>query len=357
MNSGSEAWDVTVEVMNQCAGSCTGCTLSLEERRHGEAVVGLGEFETAMKNLARHGNRHGMVFRPVLVYGDMPLMPHAMLKGYLDACARNELPIGVTLTLASEGLDEHYAESVQMILGHGDVVLDMTIDPFRLTAKEGYARRVQSALASNGHNHVQVLLSEVMINRMGQEELATRLESVIGDHPVSIVFTPTQVNLLRRQYQFDVNEAIRYARDFYATRPWHEAHYRREMKRLTCAHGDYASFVGQAFHIGRGLDLYATIFTPFGDLILDGRNGMAPVGNLCDDALEGLPRAPRLLSLQARNAGWLRHDTYGCGTCEHYEVCSFHGVGIANKLYSGHDSKHGTCYGPRAFTNEEDAVV
>lgn len=357
MNSVSEAWDVTIEVMNQCAGSCTGCALTLEERRQASPVISLAEFGIAMERLARHGSKNGMLFRPVLVFGDIPLMPYPMLKGYLDTCVRNELPVGLTLTLASEGQDDHYDESLEMILSNGDVVLDLTIDPFRLAAKEGYARRVSNVLASNDHNHVQVLLSEVMLNRVIPEDLAARLESIIGEHPVSIVFTPTQANLLRRQYQFDVRDAVRFALSFYATRPWHQAHYIREMKRMTCAQGDYASFVGQAFHIGRGLDLYASIFTPFGDLILDGRNGMGPVGNLCDDSLEEILKSPKLLAMQARNAGWLRHDVYGCGTCEHYEVCGFHGVGLANKLYSGHDSKVGTCYGPRAFMSEEATRV
>lgn len=357
MRSGSEAWDITVEVMNQCAGSCTGCTLSADERRHGQAVIGQDEFEAAMAVLARHGKEHGMVFRPVLVFGDMPLMPHATLVGYLGACARHGMPIGVTVTLASEGLDDHYARSLELILGHGDVVLDMTIDPFRLETRKGYAARVRDALKSNPHNHVQVLLSEVMLNRLGPEALASRLEASIGNHPVSLAFTPTQVNLMRRQYQFDVNEAIRYARTFYGSRPWHEAHYRREMTRLTCAQGDYATFAAQAFHVGRGLDVYATIFTPFGDLVLDGRNGIGPIGNLRDGGLDGLALAPRLLALQARNAGWLRHDIYGCGTCDHLEVCGFHGVGLANKLFAGHDSKHGTCYGPRGFIEEGAELV
>lgn len=344
----NEAWDITVEVFNLCAGSCAGCMLSQGERRDTALALSPNQFEQAVSALADYGNEIDAIFRPVLSFGDVPLISIQHLQRMFDVCHAFGLPFGLTITLASDTDTEQYGAALALASSYRDTVFDLTLDPIRYLNNAGYAKRVKWGLAMNKHNHVQVLLSEAALKKITPAELSRIVLEASPDGRATIAFTPTQANLLRAQYKYRTEAAAEFAKAFYSADPRHTTHFQQENSRFE-ATGSFSDFIRHSFHIGKGLNVFPVAYTPFGDIILDERNGGQALGSLSSMPLASLVESPLAGSLGVRNGIRMDEGDYGCEDCEWLDACSYHGVGIARHLYLDHEAKTGLCYGPRAF--------
>jgi len=341
--------DITVEVFNRCAGSCTGCLLSVAERRDERPVMPIHELAAVAEGIAAYGCEKGLRYRAVLVFGDLPSMPISLQRRYYEACVSAGLGLGVTMTLVDDGREEAYRDSLRLILETDPAaIFDITIDPVRLEREEGYSRRVAAA-ANMTHVHLQMLLSEAVMQRWSPEALAALASRHLSGKPISLGFTPSLSNLERRNYAYDVTSAAHYAARFYNHTPEGRDHFTRELERFRSA-GSYGDFVGQTFHVSPGGFIHAVAYTIFGDVILDGRNLGKPLGTMLKEDLGSILSGRVSRRLSAMNEAWIGVGEFGCDTCVHLPSCTFSGVGLTRMIYRGHESKIGSCYGPASIS-------
>lgn len=341
--------DVTIEVYNQCGGSCTGCLLGTAERRNERPVMALRDIRDVASSIAEYGKSKNIEYRAVLVFGDIPAMSLELQERYYDACIDSGLALGVTMSLVENEKEAHYDRALSLIANKDPLaVFDITADPVRLTRDDAYAARIRRAADLAPTLHLQILLSEAVMAAWSPEGLSEALDNKIGERSVSLGFTPSLTNLERRNYRYDVKSASDFATRFYARTKSGRDHLGREMERFKSS-GSYFEFMGQTFHVGAGKKVHPVAYTIFGDMIFDARNQAEPLGSLgpqtLDDILSGRPAR----RLSAMNEAWLDMGEFGCGTCGHRESCKFAGVGLARKTYRGHEAKIGSCYGPASM--------
>jgi len=338
--------DITIEIFNRCAGTCTGCLLSVAERRDNRPVMPPHEMREVARAVASHGRAVGIHYRAVLVFGDVPSMPLALLQRYLSACTEEGLSIGITMTLVDEDRDRHYDEALSAIEdADPKAIFDITVDPVRLERDGSYARRIRAAAARAPHLHLAALLSEAVMARWSPEALADSIDHHLDGRPISLGFTPSLSNLDRRNYAYDVRSAAEYAARFYRHTEAGREHLAREIDRFMGA-GTYADFLGQTFHIAPGGLVHAVAYTVFGDIILDGRNLAKPLGNIHETDLGEILSGRVARRLNVMNEAWMANGEFGCDTCGFREACTFSGIGLARMTYRDHEGKIGSCYGP-----------
>ncbi len=341
--------DVTIEIFNHCAGSCTGCLLTISERRADAPVMGPAAFSTAMAALVRHQSVASTRYRPVLSFGDIPSLDLKLQHGLYTAVAQAGMALGATMTFASDGMDERYDQSLDLLLDiHPDAVFDITIDPYRLKTRVAYGARIRTAIARAPELHLALLLSEALIDRETPEELALWLSHELAGRPVSLGFTPALERLSRPGFSYDVVSAAEYARRFYAATSEGRSFLEAELERFEAV-GRYRDFLSQTFHIGPDLKLYPVAYTIFGDVILDARNGGAPLGSLRDASIETLVSGKLARRMDAMAQAWLDDGPFGCSDCRFSDACLFNGVGAARQLYRDVEIRSGACHGPVAL--------
>jgi hypothetical protein len=341
--------DVTIEVYNQCAGSCTGCLLSTVERRDDRPVMAPGELRDIAAQIAAHGKTKNLDYRAVLVFGDVPAMPLAMQAKYYEACREASLALGVTMSLVSNERAAHYASALTLITEHDPkAVFDITVDPVRLAKDTEYAARIVRASDLAPVLHLQVLLSEAVMVAWAPEALADLLEEKIGQRSVSLGFTPSLTNLERKNYLYDVTSAADFAARFHERTKTGREHLGREMDRFASA-GSFSDFLGQAFHVAPGKNVHAVAYTIFGDMIFDTRNKSKSLGRIGPEGLDDILTGRIARRLSAMNEAYLDMGEFGCGTCGFRESCKFAGVGLARMAYKDHEARIGSCYGPAAL--------
>lgn len=341
------ATDITIEVFNHCDGSCTGCVLSIAERRASSPVMTPTQFGHALDRLMMWGESQGRLYRPVLVFGDFPWLPLETQQDFYQALRARNLPFGVTMTLVDTGRADHYHRALEHICAADPgAVFDITVDPVRLERQDDYAALIQHAAGIAPHLHLQILLSEAVLEGYSPEQLSALCRDRIGDFALSLGFTPTLQNLSRRNYRYAITSASSYATRFYQTTATLRAHFDAELSRFDGI-GSYDDFVRQTFHIGPDLSVYAVAYTIWGDVIMDARNGGQALGNLADTPLEQILTAPNLQRQTIHNNIWMEKGDFGCATCDFMPHCQFHGIGAVRKLYRDYEQRTGSCYGPR----------
>jgi len=341
------ATDITIEIFNHCDGSCTGCVLSIAERRASSPVMTPEQFAKALDRLTEWGDAEERLYRPVLVFGDFPWLPLETQQHFYQALKERNLPFGVTMTLVDTARSDHYHRALEHICAADPgAVFDITVDPVRLERQDDYAALIRSAAQTAPHLHLQILLSEAVLEGYSPESLSDLCRDRIGDFPLSLGFTPTLQNLSRRNYRYAITSASDYATRFYQTTAALRAHFEAEINRFDGI-GSYSDFVRQTFHIGPGLDIFAVAYTIWGDVIMDARNGGQPLGNIANQPLAQILAAPALQRQTIHNNIWMEKGDFGCATCDFMPHCQFHGIGAVRKLYRDYEQRTGSCYGPR----------
>lgn len=340
--------DFTVEVCNVCAGSCTGCMLSAEERRDYSSAMSVDALALALDRVLEYGEARGIGYRPILAFGDVVRLPLKDQKALYEVCDSRFGSFGLTLTLADDDWGLMYYEALGLLSCYKDVTFDITIDPFRMESRPSYLERLKFAASEAVTLHLQVLLSTPLMTKYTGESLAKLLDEHFPGRPVSIGFTPTVDRLeASPRYRYATNGAALFATEFYQATETGRKHLASEIERFE-AWGSYLDFAQQSFHVGSTLDLYPVVYTVFGDLVLDWRNGCMPLGSLKTQSVEQIMSSYRLRSLSSHNAGWLVRGE-GCQECVYCDACQFNGVGLARKSYSEFETRAGCCYGPVAL--------
>lgn len=342
--------DITIEVFNRCGGSCPGCALSVSERQTPAPVMSPQAFDTALGQLVEHGKQQGVVFRPVLSFGDLPLLPAAQLATYLDLLRQHKLSCGLTMTFANDGVDRHYQDGLDLIARLApDAVFDLTVDPLRLLAFPDYGARLRDAIARAAHVHAQVLLSRTLMERLSAETLAKTFSNHLPGQPLAVVFTPSLDNLAARErYRYDTESAAQYARTLLRHLASGTAFAAAESQRFSGS-GSYRDFARHAFHIGPDLGVFPVAYSAFGDVIMDRRNGGTPWGFLSEQPLATILESPRIATLSVHNRVALASGPFDCESCPHHAQCAFHGVGLVRRLYRDWETRLGACHGPRSL--------
>lgn len=343
--------DITIEIFNHCAGSCTGCLLSTLERKGFTPLISIQQFEKAIDALVEWGERQNLIYRPLMVFGDIPWLPIHQQDMFYRAISSRGLPLGLTMTLVEEDKEDHYKKSLDLILSHNpDVIFDITVDPVRLERKKDYADRIRYAIEKAPGVHLQTLLSEVILDKYSPEELAKYLDQELNGRSVSLGFTPSLTNLSKNNYKYDVSSAGDYAIRFYQASEKGKQHLKREVRRFE-AHGNNSEFLTQTFHINPKMDVYPVSYTIWGDVILDPRNGGKPLGNLSKNHLSEILDGPQIFRQSIINSTWMMKGDFGCDNCDFYESCKFNGIGTVRNLYQNHENRTGTCYGPKGLSD------
>lgn len=346
---GDSVTDITVEVFNHCMGSCTGCLLSVQERRSVSPVMQPYAFAAAMRAVADYGMRTGITYRPVIVYGDIPWLPISMQRKYYEAARDAGLPLGVTMTLVEEEKSDNYWRGLEAFLENGiEPVFDVTVDPIRLFKDERYQERLLKAAGMAPELHLQMLLSEAVLTRNEPEELAGRMRDALGGRPISLGFTPALTRIEGVNFQYEVGGAAAWARRFYNAT--HEGARLLDAEFLRFRGGsDYADFMAQTFHVGPDLSIWPTGYTIFGDVIMDERNGGTALGNIKDARLGDILTGREARRLAAIARAGMSIGEFGCDACPHMETCTFHGVGAVRRVYRDYEHRMGSCHGPVAL--------
>lgn len=346
---GDSVTDITVEVFNHCMGSCTGCLLSVQERRSVSPVMQPYAFAVAMRAVAEYGMRTGITYRPVIVYGDIPWLPVSMQRKYYEAARDAGLPLGVTMTLVEEEKADNYWRGLEAFLGNGiEPVFDVTVDPIRLFKDERYQERLLKAAGMAPELHLQMLLSEAVLTRNEPEELARRMRDALGGRPISLGFTPALTRIEGVNFQYEVGGAAAWARRFYNATEEGTKLLDAEFGRFRGG-SDYADFMAQTFHVGPDLSIWPTGYTIFGDVIMDQRNGGTVLGNIKDGSLDDILTGKEARRLAAIARAGMSIGEFGCDECPHMETCTFHGVGAVRRVYRDYEHRTGSCHGPVAL--------
>lgn len=340
--------EITIEIYNKCEGSCTGCMLSLIDRKETLPAMSPKLFTSVMKNLVSYGETIGTQYRPVFVFGDFPSMELSYQEKFLTTIKDYNLKFGTTLTLVDKSKIEQYKKSVDMILEtDNSAILDYTVDPFRMENDDEYTRLLSDYIKSSPRFHLQILLSEAVLNRFSPERLSALLSDSFGEVPVTLGFTPTLTNLDKKNYKFNVYSAAEYTKRFFNTNKTLKKHLNSELNRFDSI-GDYEDFLSHGFHIGSDSTLYPVTYTIFGDVILDKRNGGSGFGKISQDDIQNILSSDnnRMSILSKQNNVFMNYGDFGCETCDFFESCKFHGVGLIRKKFKAFENKTGSCYGP-----------
>lgn len=341
--------DISIEVFNHCMGSCTGCMLTIQERRSVSPVMQPYAFAEAMRAVADYGMKTGMSYRPVIVYGDIPWLPLSMQKKYYQAARDVGLPIGVTMTLVEEDRVDNYWQGIAAVLDNGlDPVFDITVDPIRLFKNEGYHERILKAADMAPELHLQMLLSEAVLTRNEPEDIAVKMRDALGGRPISLGFAPALARMDGVNFKYEVGGAAAWARRFYNATPQGAKLLMSEFKRYQGG-ADYADFLTQTYHIGPDLSIWPTGYTIFGDVIMDQRNGGSPLGNLKQTVLHDILRGKEAKRLAVTARAGMVIGEFGCDGCTHRDTCTFHGVGAVRRVYKDYEHRTGSCHGPLAL--------
>ncbi len=343
------ATDISIEVFNHCSGSCTGCMLSVSERKILAPVMQPMAFTKAMKIIADYGQKTGTDYRPVLVYGDIPWLPVEVQKRYYKAAKDAGLPIGLTMTLVEDEKIDNYRRGIDAVLETGlDPVFDITVDPIRLFRDEGYHQRVLMGARAAPELHLQMLLSEAVLTRNTPEELALKISDALEHRPISLGFTPALSRMEGVNFQYEVGSAALWAKRFYAATPEGRKLLKAELNRYDVGRY-YSDFLKQTFHIGPNLTVWSTGYTLFGDVIMDERNGGQSLGRLDQEDLQGILRGRVAKRMAVLGEAGMAEGDFDCHNCRYVNACTFHGIGAVRRLYRGHESRTGSCHGPITF--------
>ncbi|MAJ65338.1 MAG: hypothetical protein CL558_04135 [Alphaproteobacteria bacterium] len=346
--------DVTIEIFNHCEGTCTGCLLSVAERRSAMPVMTLSRFKDATAAVKQWSIDSGRFYRCLLTFGDIPWLPLKTQENYYQAITDQGLSIGLTMTMVEQDKFTHYREALDLVTqADPGVVFDITLDPIRMERQPDYVERLLVAMDYAPHLHLQVLLSEAVIQHYAPEELSDSIAAKIGKRPILLGFTPSLENLERKNYRYQVSSAADYARRFYSHTKTGRNHLARELARYDSV-GDHADFIGQTFHIGPDLNVYPIACTVWGDVILDSRNGGQPLGKIgADQPLREILTGIGAKRQSIKSTSWMSRGDFDCDDCTYRSSCEFNGIGAARRLYRDFESRTGSCYGPR----EVDSVI
>lgn len=350
------ATDISIEVFNHCSGSCTGCMLTVAERKVVTPVMQPLAFGKAMKAVAEYGQKTGMEYRPVLVYGDIPWLPVELQTRYYTAAKDVGLPIGLTMTFVEPDRIDNYKRGLDAVLSQGlDPVFDITVDPIRLFKDEGYHERVLMGARLAPELHLQMLLSEAVLTRNTPEELALKISDALEHRPISLGFTPALSRLQGVNFKYEVGGAAAWARRFYSATEEGRRLLKAELDRYGVGR-HYEDFLAQTFHIGPNLSIWQTGYTLFGDVIMDERNGGKSLGSLGQETLGDILHGRAAKRAAALGEAGMSEGEFNCHDCKHFASCAFHGVGAVRRVYRGHESRTGSCHGPITFEEFEEAA-
>ncbi|MTH97607.1 hypothetical protein [Roseibium sp. RKSG952] len=343
--------DITIEVFNHCAGTCTGCLLSVIERKSVSPVMMPPDFGTACDRLAEHGQTNGLNYRPVIVFGDVPWLPHQVLGRYFAAVRDAGLTMGLTMTLVEEDRLGTYKRGLESCLEHDpEAVFDITIDPIRMKRDEEYVKRILLACELAPELHLQMLLSEAILTRNGPAELANEMNDMLRGRAVSLGFTPAVSRMDGANFGYDVKTAADWAREFYEATGSGRRLLEAELNRFQ-GQGTFMDFMRQTFHLGPDLSVWAAGYTIFGDVILDARNGGTKLGDLREETLENITRGRTARRLSIMAAARMNASDFGCETCDYRTACEFNGIGAVRMNYKDFENRTGSCHGPIALRN------
>lgn len=341
-----EKTDITIEVFNHCAGTCTGCLLSVLERKSVSPVMLPPEFGTACDRLAEHGQTNGLNYRPVIVFGDVPWLPHQVLRRYFSAIRDAGLSMGLTMTLVEEDRLGNYERGLESCLEHDpEAVFDITLDPIRMKRDDGYVSRILNACDLAPELHLQMLLSEAILTRNSPADLANEMNEMLQGRAVSLGFTPAVSRMDGVNFGYDVGTAANWAREFYSATDAGRALLEAELDRFQ-GQGTFMDFMGQTFHLGPDLSVWAAGYTIFGDVILDARNGGTRLGDLKTDTLAEITRGRAARRLSVMAAARMNASDFGCETCSYRTACEFNGIGAVRMTYRDFENRIGSCHGP-----------
>lgn len=346
--------EVTIEVCNYCSGTCTGCMLSVLERKANVPMLSADDLALAMDRVAEHREKLDLEdMRVIMGFGDVIALPLETQEVYYGIARARGLPIAATMTFVDDGRENHYRRSLDLLLKMDETaIFDITVDPVRLERNSAYSERLRAAYPMPRDCHVQMLLSEAVIDRYTPEQLAGLWHEVFGDQPVVLAFTPTLSNIDRKNYRYAVTSASDYANRFYGALPGANKQNDFDLARFN-ATGSFTDFLWQRCHIGPHLDVFPVSYTAFGEVNLDTRNRAVALGNLRNHTLSELLNSVAVMRLAALNSAWMERGEFGCAECRHRIGCEYNGVGLVRRLYKNHEMKTGSCYGPAGLLDPD----
>lgn len=349
--------DVTIEVFNHCAGTCTGCQLSTLERRSVAPVMPIQRFSQAMDELQAYDRTANLNFRALITFGDVPWLPADIQKRYYAAATERGIPLGVTMTFVEEDRRGNYERGVAALLdADPTAVFDITVDPIRLLRQKDYAERLRWAIQLAPELHLTMLLSEAILARSSPEDLAAMISTELLGRPILLGFTPSIERFSGSNYGYDINTAAAFASRFYAATTEGSKLLADDLQRFD-ADGRYADFLQQTFHIGPDLRVWPTGYTVFGDVILDERNGGKSLGSIAEDSLGNVLAGKVARRLSVLADAWMGQGGFNCDGCEHRNACAFNGIGAVRELYSEFEFRSGACYGPASLPRLERSAA
>ncbi len=346
MNTNHNYTDITFELFNSCNGSCPGCMISSTERKTFSLDTPLLLIKNSLKKISNYGQQSGIKYRPVFSFGDVPKLDEQIQREIYLTCIENDMAFGLTMTLVDENFD--YETVINNILKNdSDIIFDITIDPFRLDNKKfnKYKENLKMAIKKAKGLHLQILISNSILENYTPEELYSSVKDILNGHPVFLSFSPTIENITKTQYNYSFINAYEYAKSFYSLNIIQYTLLKNEIERFK-SEGDYNTFSQQTFHIDYNLNIYPVCYTIFGDIIQDKRNMLSPLGNISLDSLNSILNNTKIKSLSIKNAIYLENSPYNCEKCEFYKSCIFNGVGLVRNIYKNHEKKIGHCHGP-----------
>lgn len=340
---------ITIELFNQCKGTCTGCMLTLEERNATNPVMSTHLFGKVLDELHEYGKIIEDDFRPIMSFGDFPAMDPMFQNEFLEKLDQKSSKFGITLTLVDTKKEKQYWDSIDNVLSiDSSAIFDYTVDPFRLKHNKAYKEVMREAVTRTPHFHMQVLLSEAVLQRLSPEELSEILVDTFGEGiKVNLGFTPSLSNIEKKNYGYDVLSASDYYRRFLKTNITLNEHKAKEIKRYN-ATGDFKDFMSHGFHISGNADVYPVVHTVYGDIILNPKNQGQSLGRLVNTSLEEifLGENKQIEKLNRYNNVFMETQDFDCYNCEFYESCKFSGIGLIRKTYKYYENRTGSCYGP-----------
>ncbi len=338
--------EISVEIFNGCAGSCTGCLLSVSDRQGQGSLMDRDAYARMCRSLADYAAAEGFDYRLVLSFGDVVLLALEDQQ-HLYATARDAgLTLAATMTFATEGRDAHYREAQALLVEHDpSAIFDVTVDPVRLERSAPYQARLVDAAERAPEMRFNMLLSSAVMARWSPAGLAALWLDRIGDRPVILSFTPSLATMDRRNSRFGIQDAADYASGFYADVPSAREQNILDLQRYASS-GSFADFLRQRFHVDARLDVFPPAYSAFGEMTLDRRNGQTPLGNLDQTPLHQIVSGVGAHRLSTLNEVWMERGSFACGDCAFRAGCAFNGVGLARRVYRDYEDKVGSCYGP-----------
>lgn len=342
------ATDVSFELFNYCNGTCTGCMLSSLDRKY-ELAIPVEDISIALHKLAKYGAKHNIVYRPVFSFGDTFKLSEEKLFGVFDICKKLDMPFGTTVTCVDVNFADKYTEIAKKIRDNYEVsIIDITIDPFRLKSeakREGYLNNLKNVIQNSQKLHLQVLLSEAVMNKFTPAELYETLSAVGSQYTFFLAFSPTKENLNKLAFKYEVKNAYNYVNEFYSVNESMAKFRKQELRRFD-NQGKYSDFARHVFHISHDLNVYAVNYSVFGDVIRDGRNKLDSLGNLLKNDLDEIITPVKLKKLDVLNDMSMEKSSYNCTNCGWFDACTYSGVGLIREVYKDYEFRTGHCYGP-----------